>query len=234
MRSRGYTKHSEYDTANHIVMKTGAIKIRIKKDTPLHQKGYVLDLETFLKSYGSILSSYNNGSDIYQLPVNQISVFPEWFEVIEEPKFEIGDWVWHNNLGRACLITTFKEYRVKEFWPNYVSEGAVNENPKVYTRKATTKEINDAVLTSFAEGRVLVGKKDAYFWTNVWKPIGMVDAVVNDILYYRKKMANSFVEVENEIMNTEYHISLETVKFGCVTVDIDEIKAIAQIRGILP
>lgn len=209
-------------------------KIRILKDTPFDVAGTEITLEQFKGRYRWVFTSSITNEEMIQYLIEEYNCYLKypipnsvgsWFKVIDEPKFKIDDWVWHEKMQQAFYV--IDNASGKHFWPNMATIGAVNENSDVYKRKATDLEIKYAILKPFCDSKLLVGPRACYYFDNVWKKLTGVEQNVKMYIDSINKFNHVVIE-----SGTSYGCRFDGLRVGCTSVSHDDVLAIAEILNI--
>ena len=194
------------------------MKIKILKDTPFHKANHIMVVEEFRQFYPIIDKDNSNEFLKIFLKSNYLE-FQYWFELVEENKYKLGDWVWHDILKKAFIVSYFK----LNLDPNEASLEAVNQYTDIWTRLATKSEIEDFTLHSFLDGRLLVGKKHCYYRNNdLWKEV----VGIRKQLTYYMKVIKIFSPTSVTILdsaNANFVPVPLGLKIGCQQITHDEI-----------
>lgn len=214
-------------------------KIKILKDTPWDKAGTELSIGAFRLKYGYICTRDVSDEDLIHymkdfkshpiLSQTQGVCVSEWFELIEECTFNVGDFVWHEVMKEALAIMPHSS-DPKKFRPNYCTLDAVKENPDSYKRLATPEEVKEWNLHSFADGTVLIGRKKSYVLIHVWVEIEIPYNVINDYMV----LVNSDCMLDVKVVKdkTTYPINFNGLKIGCKEFSHGEVARAARILGI--
>lgn len=209
--------------------------IKILQDTPFDKAYTVLSIEAFRLKYTYLINTHNSDyflvnyiKEGYKNDYRDVDL-SKWFEVIELNSFKCEDWVWHEGLKKAYTIVLDNHIVNKEFRPNYVTLAAVNANPQIYKRLATKEEIDYYNLTSFCDGKVLIGQHKCYYFNNVWKELTGIHA---NILYYfecYKKPTDKIKVDYNGSIDNSWLCTFNGLKVGCQVITHEEVIQIANI-----
>ena len=190
-------------------------KIKIKKDTPLHKAGTTLTDDEFSQYYPGI--GIYNGDFFLSVVSDGSSDLSKWFEELpDEPKFKVGDWVYHTELKQALCVSSF--FTGKPFFPNAVTLDAANRYLDTYTRLATKSEIKEAYLVLCGPNSdILVGEERAFLWDrSFWSNVVPIN--VSKLLETYLVHADSIKSFSGQY--AVHHLGL---KIGCKTFSHEEI-----------
>jgi len=207
-------------------------KIKVLKDTPFHKKDDLISIKDFKEVYNYVSSKYVKDEELINYLIKEYQLEQEclrygigtWFQVIEDDSFKVGDWVWNENMKKAYFIV--KE-SYKGWKPNECTINAVNENLKVYKRKATQEEIDCYNLESFCNGKVLIGKYLCYYFDNVWKPLTGVRYNIEKYLQISKELTDVYT------FDSTWKSKLNGLKVGCTEISHEDILKIAKILKLV-
>ena len=208
-------------------------RIKILKDTPFHIANTVISISDFRKQYPLIVNEFN--SDQYFLN-NLFLDNPElkdWFEFVEIPvnNFRVGDWVWHETMKKAFCVVVHN-IDAKQMKPDYVTFEAANSFTTIYKRKATQEEINYDELIWVWDKQVLIGRRESYYYHNVWKKlVGVTQAVtgyLEALKCIEQRRAVGYLIGNTINIEKEFDLSLSGLKVGCKLIEHDEVITIAK------
>lgn len=204
-------------------------KIKVLKDTPFDKKDTLLTLEEWRERYSYIVHKQN--SDEFLINYLQrgykndffSSLIEGYFEVIEN-EFKVGDWVWNEKFKIAYFVV---KNSYKGWFPNECTLAAVNENPNIYKRKATEKEIEYYHLESFCNKKVLVGQSGCYYLAAFWKELKGVKYNIEKYLQISKELG--------EICTDElsWKCNINGLKVGCIEISHADVLKIAKILKLI-
>lgn len=205
-------------------------KIKILRDTPMHNADSVISFEEFRYNYGRLFESINDETvNNYGTGTNNKLL---WFKVIDEPQFKIGDWIWHETLQKAFNVIDWNIDTIIK--PNECTISAANTYPDVYKRHANSDEIKYYTLHLFCDDTVLIGQSECYYFDHIWKPIIKVEWNVNKYIQTLKEFR--IIEVLNSKNDVEksYQTRLNGLKVGCKHISHEEVIQIAKILKLIP
>lgn len=207
-------------------------EVKILRDTPMHNADSVISINEFLVIYGSLFDSVTDEA------INNYATGPSykllWFKVIEEPRFKVGDWIWHEKLRKAFNVIDWNIDTIMK--PNECTISAANTYPDVYKRHANSDEIKYYTLHLFCDDTVLIGQSECYYFNHIWKPIINVYWIVNSYIQALKTLRNiEVLDSKNEIENGYgFQTKLHGLKVGCQVIYHDDVMKIAKILKLIP
>lgn len=219
-------------------MRAVTYNIKVLKDTPFDKRHTILSIEDFRKKYTYLINAHNTDSFLISyLQVGRkndsLDVdLTEWFEVIELTNtFEIGDWVWHEDLKKAFKAVDVLES--KAFQPDFASIDAINSYTNVWKRLAKEEEITYWKLHPFCDGTILVGLSDCYFYKNTWRKLLNVPYNIQKYIAHQKLNKEVFVmQSASSEIEVNYPCTPNGLKVGCVEVSHSDIIKMAGILNL--
>jgi len=208
------------------------VKIKILKDTPFNKAGDEIPISEFRLRYSYICTSNVTDKELSNYLYNPPIKLKPWFLTIIKETFELGDWVWHEDLQQAFKVVRFSTYN-KTFHPNHATIEGVNSNPNTYKRKATEDEINYYRLHEFCGGDILISKYKPYYFSHIWKEL---EDFRSNIQMYLKtnllpiKLKDGFNN--NDFGSFQYPCKLNGILVGCMHIPHDEIIRISKILNV--
>lgn len=117
------------------------MKVKLLKDLPGIETGTIINMD----DWNNLLTNRYNPQE-----------HPDWFEIIEEPKFKVGDWVYDDFYSKAVKILHETGY-----YAETKSAEWCNDKPFRYNRLATEEEIK-----SVTEKRMVINNLDSFITNN--------------------------------------------------------------------
>lgn len=210
--------------------------IKVLKDTPFDKAGTKLSASDFRLRYSYLVNPYNSDDFLvnyltkgYKSDSHDVDL-SQWFEVVQN-QFQLNDWVWHQGLKRAFMVTTLG---FTDMWPNHISLQAATSNPLMYNRFATESEIDLYSLVAICNGEVLIGRYRCYKKSHVWIELNGIESVVED--YVRR--VNKFPRISEQDaarhFENSYAVTLNGLKVGCKEISHREVELAAKRLGLIP